>query len=166
MDQHRNRSIQTAGAPALGDEKPQQHPNRSGPLLRRGPPACPTAVDDELAQTASIPSGRVVTHSFEQLANVDRVIREGAVAGPALLLHPLAEAHEQWRPRHDWVAMWGHEPGIDEVMQEEASPAENLDPKCVEAYRDSRRPHFLGGWGLWDVQVGFRRRCVSAPFGW
>ena len=35
-----------------------------------------------------------------------------------------------------------------------------------EAYRVSRRPHFLGGWGLWDVQVGFRRRCVSAPFGW
>ena len=35
-----------------------------------------------------------------------------------------------------------------------------------EAYRLSRRPHFLGGWGLWDVQVGFRRRCVSAPSGW
>ncbi len=35
-----------------------------------------------------------------------------------------------------------------------------------EAYRVSRRPHFLGGWGLWDVQVGFRRRCVSAPSGW
>ena len=36
----------------------------------------------------------------------------------------------------------------------------------TEAYRVSRRPHFLGGWGLWDVQVGFRRRCVSAPSGW
>ena len=35
-----------------------------------------------------------------------------------------------------------------------------------EAYRDSRRPHFLGGWGLWDVQVGSHRRCVSAPSGW
>jgi hypothetical protein len=36
----------------------------------------------------------------------------------------------------------------------------------VEAHRLSRRPHFLGGWGQWDVQVGFRRRCVSAPSGW
>jgi Sulfotransferase family len=36
----------------------------------------------------------------------------------------------------------------------------------VEAYRVCRRPHFLGGWGLWDVRVGFRRRCGSAPFGW
>ena len=25
----------------------------------------------------------------------------------------------------------------------------------AEAYRVSRRPHFLGGWGLWDVRVGF-----------
>jgi hypothetical protein len=41
------------------------------------------------------------------------------------------------------------------------------NPSVVgEAYRDSRRPHFLGGWGLWDVQVGSRRRCVSAPSGW
>ena len=36
----------------------------------------------------------------------------------------------------------------------------------TEPYRVSRRPHFLGGWGLWDVQVGFLRRCVSARFGW
>jgi len=36
----------------------------------------------------------------------------------------------------------------------------------LEAYRVSRRPHFLGGWGLWDVRIGFRRRCVSALFGW
>ena len=35
-----------------------------------------------------------------------------------------------------------------------------------ESYRVSRRPHFLGGWGLWDVQVGFLRRCASVPFGW
>lgn len=35
-----------------------------------------------------------------------------------------------------------------------------------EAYRVLARPHFLGGWGLWDVQVGFRRRCVSARSGW
>ena len=35
-----------------------------------------------------------------------------------------------------------------------------------EPYRVSRRPHYLGGWGLWDVQVGFLRRCVSARFGW
>ena len=34
-----------------------------------------------------------------------------------------------------------------------------------ESYRVSRRPHFLGGWGLWDVQVGFRRRCASVPSG-
>ena len=35
-----------------------------------------------------------------------------------------------------------------------------------ESYRESRRPHFLGGWGLWDVQVGFPRRCASVPSGW
>ena len=35
-----------------------------------------------------------------------------------------------------------------------------------ESYRVSRRPHFLGGWGLWDVQVGFRRRSVSGRSGW
>jgi hypothetical protein len=35
-----------------------------------------------------------------------------------------------------------------------------------EAYRVSARPHFLGGWGLWDVRVGCPRRCVSAPSGW
>lgn len=38
--------------------------------------------------------------------------------------------------------------------------------KWREGDRISRRPHFLGGWGQWDVQVGFRRRCVSAPSGW
>ena len=32
-----------------------------------------------------------------------------------------------------------------------------------EPYRVSQRPHCLGGWGLWDVQVGFHRRCASAP---
>ena len=36
----------------------------------------------------------------------------------------------------------------------------------TESYRVSRRPHFLGGGGLWDVHVGFLRRCVSARFGW
>ena len=35
-----------------------------------------------------------------------------------------------------------------------------------ESYRVSRRPHFLGGWGLWDVQVGFLRRCARVPSGW
>ena len=35
-----------------------------------------------------------------------------------------------------------------------------------EVYRVSRRPHFLGGWGLWDVRVGIRRRCGSARSGW
>ncbi|MGE0392891.1 MAG: hypothetical protein AB7P67_04920 [Vicinamibacterales bacterium] len=35
----------------------------------------------------------------------------------------------------------------------------------AEAYRDARRPHFLG-WGLWDVQVGFPRRYEVAPSGW
>ena len=35
-----------------------------------------------------------------------------------------------------------------------------------ESYRESRRLHFLGGWGLWDVQVGFPRRCASVPSGW
>ena len=37
---------------------------------------------------------------------------------------------------------------------------------ATEPYRVSRRPHCLGGWGLWDVQVGFLRRCVSARSGW
>ena len=36
----------------------------------------------------------------------------------------------------------------------------------LESYRVSWRPHFLGGWGLWDVQVGFPRRCASVPSGW
>ena len=38
--------------------------------------------------------------------------------------------------------------------------------RVAEPYRVSRRPHCLGGWGLWDVQVGFLRRCVSARSGW
>ena len=41
-----------------------------------------------------------------------------------------------------------------------------LRDRALEPYRVSRRPHCLGGWGLWDVQVGFLRRCVSAWFGW
>ena len=28
-----------------------------------------------------------------------------------------------------------------------------------------RRPHCLGGWGLWDVQVGFLRKCANVPSG-
>jgi len=48
----------------------------------------------------------------------------------------------------------------------ENASADFADPRRTEAYRVSRRPHFLGGWGLWDVRVGFHRRCVSAPFGW
>jgi hypothetical protein len=43
-----------------------------------------------VGQTASVPSGRLVAHSFEQLADVDPVIRQRAFAGPALLLHPSA----------------------------------------------------------------------------
>ena len=35
-----------------------------------------------------------------------------------------------------------------------------------EPYRVSRRPHCLGGWGLWDVQVGFLRKCANVPSGW
>ena len=31
----------------------------------------------------------------------------------------------------------------------------------AESYRVSRRPHCLGGWGLWDVQVGFLRKCAE-----
>ena len=34
-----------------------------------------------------------------------------------------------------------------------------------ESYRVSRRPHCLGGWGLWDVQVGFLRKCANVPSG-
>ena len=51
------------------------------------------------------------------------------------------------------------------VVPEEHSPI-LITNWHVEAYRDPRRPHFLGGWGLWGVQVGFRRRCVSVPSGW
>lgn len=71
---------------------------------------------------------------------MDPVIREGALAGPALLLHPLAELHEQWRPRNDpIVARRGHETGVCEVMQEEAGAAENLHPKCVPEWTTRRR---------------------------
>ena len=35
-----------------------------------------------------------------------------------------------------------------------------------ESYRVSRRPHCLGGWGLWDVQVGFLWKCANVPSGW
>ena len=54
-----------------------------------------------------------------------------------------------------------------------ALPAHRLDQYCgqiaafaSEPYRVSWRPHCLGGWGLWDAQVGFRRRCESARSGW
>jgi hypothetical protein len=38
--------------------------------------------------------------------------------------------------------------------------------RIVESHRVSERPHFLGGWGLWDVQVGLPRRYASVPSGW
>ena len=38
-------------------------------------------------------------------------------------------------------------------------------PRSSESYRVSRRPHCLGGWGLWDVQVGFLRKCANVPSG-
>jgi hypothetical protein len=41
-----------------------------------------------------------------------------------------------------------------------------LETPATESSRVSRRPHFLGGWGPWDVRVGFRRRCGSARSGW
>ena len=73
----------------------------------------------KLAQTASIPSGRLVAHSVEQLADVDPVIRQRAFAGAALLLHPSAETHEQRRKRNDpIVTMVGNEIRIREVTQE------------------------------------------------
>jgi hypothetical protein len=56
--------------------------------------------------------------------------------------------------------------GIKEAYLGLLPAVEILNILRDEAYRVSRRPHFLGGWGLWDVRVGFRRRCVSAPFGW
>jgi hypothetical protein len=74
MEQHRNRSNQTAGAAALGGEKPEQHPKRGRALFRGRPPARPTALHNELAQTASIPSARLVAHAVEQRADVDAVI--------------------------------------------------------------------------------------------
>jgi pyruvate dehydrogenase E1 component beta subunit len=75
-----------------------------------------------------------------------------------------------------WLA---HVPGLRIVAPATIEDARGMlwtaleDPDPVllfehqtEAYRLSRRPHFLGGWGQWDVQVGFRRGCVSAPSGW
>ena len=55
-----------------------------------------------------------------------------------------------------WIAEAGSQVGVP-------TPAATSRP---ESYRVSRRPHCLGGWGLWDVQVGFLRRCASVPFGW
>jgi hypothetical protein len=50
---------------------------------------------------------------------MDSVIRQRAVAGPALLLHPSAETGEQRRNRNDpIVAMVGNEIRIREVTQE------------------------------------------------
>ena len=48
----------------------------------------------------------------------------------------------------------------------EVAKKHGVSAQTIEAYRLLARPHFLGGWGLWDVQVGSRRRCVSAPSGW
>ena len=45
------------------------------------------------------------------------------------------------------------------VQDDEARP-------LGEPYRVSRRPHCLGGWGLWDVQVGCLRKCANVPSGW
>ena len=42
---------------------------------------------------------------------------------------------------------------------------EETTVKPCEPCRVSRIPHCLGGWGLWDVQVGFPRRCASVPSG-
>ncbi len=42
----------------------------------------------------------------------------------------------------------------------------NGTPLGGEPYRVSRRPHCLGGWGLWDVQVGCLRKCANVPSGW
>jgi hypothetical protein len=71
---------------------------------------------------------------------MDPVIRQRAVAGPALLLHPSAETGEQRRNRSDpIVTMVGNETRIREVAQEEASAAENLHPKRVTEWTTSVR---------------------------
>ena len=74
----------------------------------------------------------------------------------------LLDRHQRY-PIQDFMEVYHSRWGVEELykVSKRVFGIEDFEP-----YRVSRRPHCLGGWGLWDVQVGFLRRCVSARSGW
>jgi hypothetical protein len=63
----------------------------------RRPPARLTALHDKLSQASRIQLVELPANVSEQLANVDRVIVDGAGACAALQVHPLTECHQESR---------------------------------------------------------------------
>ena len=72
-----------------------------------------------------------------------------------VVIHPASQGqHEEVQSVGHGLRLHGSDTAVTHVVSGIHS----------ESYRVSRRPHCLGGWGLWDVQVGFspevRERAV------
>jgi hypothetical protein len=108
MGQDRNRPVQSDGAMAIRDQEAKKHPQGGGALLGRRPPARCAALHEKRSQAPRIKRGRILAHLFEQRADVDPVIVEGALTRAALAAHPLTEGQQQRRIRTG--ALDGHDP--------------------------------------------------------
>jgi hypothetical protein len=94
MRENGDRSIQPDGAPAVGNQETQKHPDCRGAPFRHTPSALLTSLQDELSQTLRIKLGRVLSQTLQQSAKVKAVVAKGGIAGPALLLHPATECNQ------------------------------------------------------------------------
>jgi hypothetical protein len=138
MDKDGDGPSQAAGAPAFGDHKPEKHPKRRRALLGRRPPVRAAALEHKLSQAPRVPRARLLADSCEELAEVPGVIRQGALTGPALLVHPLAESSDQQR-RGDGAF---HSRTVDQarilqVHQEKARAMQDLHPERMPEVRAS-----------------------------
>ncbi len=130
--------IQSAGAFTFCDQKPEEHPKSRRALLGGGPPTRTTALHDKLSQAPRIPRDWLLAKACEQLANVNPVIGQGAFTRPALLVHPLAEAHDQRRSRNDALDHRALDQArILRVFQEQASAVQYLQTERMAEVRTS-----------------------------
>jgi hypothetical protein len=121
MGQDGDGAIQSNGAFAFGDQKPYEHSKGGRALFGCRQPARCAALHDKLSQGSRIQLVELQANVSEQLANVDRVIVDGAHARAALPVYPLAKGHQKSR-----VGNWTRDSGdfdgavVFQVSEEEA----------------------------------------------